>query len=143
MRLEEVKRGLWGYQRDAVFRYIAGQEEAFGQKLAEKDAQMMRAGQQAQARIRDLEEENRALKEEMRQLRGQQDQIARAILDARASAEALRAETVAQEAAARAEMRRADSVVRRAPRPSRRAMQADTPGTMQAVKGTIRLKGRL
>ena len=49
MRLEEVKRGLWGYQRDAVFRYIAGQEEAFGQKLAEKDAQMMRAGQQAQA----------------------------------------------------------------------------------------------
>ena len=107
MRLEEVKRGLWGYQRDAVFRYIAGQEEAFGQKLAEKDAQMMRAGQQAQARIRDLEEENRALKEEMRQLRGQQDQIARAILDARASAEALWAETVAQEAAARAEMRRA------------------------------------
>ena len=54
----------------------------------------MRAGQQAQARIRDLEEENRALKEEVRQLRGQQDQIARAILDARASAEALRAETV-------------------------------------------------
>ena len=65
MRLEEVKRGLWGYQRDAVFRYIAGQEEAFGQKLAEKDAQMMRAGQQAQARIRDLEEENQDLQEDI------------------------------------------------------------------------------
>ena len=45
--------------------------------------------------------------------------------------------------AMRAEMRMADSVVRWAPRPSRRAMQADTPGTMQAVRGTMRLKGRL
>jgi len=45
--------------------------------------------------------------------------------------------------AMRAAMRMADSVMRWAPRPSRRARQAEMPGTMQAVRGIIRLKGRL
>ena len=45
--------------------------------------------------------------------------------------------------AMRAEMRMADSVTRWAPSRSRRAMQAETAGTMQAVRGTMRLKGRL
>ena len=26
MRLEELKKGLWGYRKDAVFQYIAQQE---------------------------------------------------------------------------------------------------------------------
>ena len=37
MRLEELKRGLWGYKKDAVFQYITEQEEAFSQKLMEKE----------------------------------------------------------------------------------------------------------
>lgn len=45
--------------------------------------------------------------------------------------------------AMRAEMRMADSVTRWAPSRSRRARHAEMPGTIQAVKGTIRLKGRL
>ena len=93
MRLEELKKSFWGYQKDTVFRYITQQEEAFTQKLAEKDALRERMDQQAQSRIRELEEENRAMKEELGRLREQQDQISRAILDARASAEALKAES--------------------------------------------------
>lgn len=65
MRLEELKKGFWGYQKDAVFQYITQQEEAFTQKMTEKDALLERTDRQAQARIQELEQENRALKEEL------------------------------------------------------------------------------
>ena len=39
MRLEELKKGFWGYRKDAVFQYITEQEESFSQKLMEKEAQ--------------------------------------------------------------------------------------------------------
>lgn len=107
MRLEELKKGFWGYQKDAVFQYITQQEEAFTQKMTEKDALLERTDRQAQARIQELEQENRALKEELSRLREQQDQISQAILDARASAEALKAETRAQEESAREKIRQA------------------------------------
>ena len=107
MRLEELKKSFWGYQKYAVFQYITQQEEAFTQKLAEKDALLERTDRQAQDRIQELEQENRALKRELEGLRKQQDQISRAILDARASAEELKAESRAQEEAAREEVRRA------------------------------------
>ena len=51
MRLEELKKSFWGYQKDTVFRYITQQEEAFTQRLAEKDALRERMDQQAQSRI--------------------------------------------------------------------------------------------
>ena len=107
MRLEELKKSFWGYQKDAVFQYITQQEEAFTQKLAEKDALLERTDRQAQDRIQELEQENGVLKRELEGLRKQQDQISRAILDARASAEELKAESRAQEEAAREEVRRA------------------------------------
>ena len=107
MKLEELKKGLWGYQKDAVFRYISEQEELFAQKLMEKDAQMEQSSRRFQARIQELEEENRQLKEELGRLREQQDRISQAILDARASAEALKRETQAQEEAAREAVRQA------------------------------------
>ena len=107
MRLEELKRGFWGYQKDAVFQYIIQQEGIFTQKLAEKDAQLERIDRQAQDHIRELEQENRELKEELSRLREQQDQISQAILDARASAEALKAETRAQEESAQEKIRQA------------------------------------
>lgn len=101
MRLEELKKGFWGYQKDMVFQFISQQEDAFAQKMAEKDAQLERANEQAQARIHELEQENHMLKEELERLRKQKDQISQAILDARASAETLKAESRAQEEAAR------------------------------------------
>ena len=70
MQLEKLKKGFWGYQKDAVFQYITQQEEIFTQKLAEKDAQIERTDRQAQDRIRELEQENHTLKEELSRLRG-------------------------------------------------------------------------
>ena len=107
MRLEELKKGLWGYRKDAVFQYITQQEEQFTQKMAEKDAQMEQTSQRDRSRIQELERENRALKEELTRLRGQQDQISQAILDARSSADALMAESRAREEEARETVRRA------------------------------------
>ena len=69
MRIEELKKGFWGFQKDGVFRFIAQQEEAFAQKLAEKDAQMERRSQQDQERIQRLEEENRRLQAELEHFR--------------------------------------------------------------------------
>ena len=46
MRLEELKKGFWGYRKDAVFQYIAQQEEQFTQKMADKDAQTEQRVQQ-------------------------------------------------------------------------------------------------
>ena len=107
MRLEELKKGLWGYRKDAVFQYIAQQEEQFTQKMTEKDAQMEQRSQQDRSHIQELEQENRTLKEELSRLRAQQDQISQAILDARSSAEALKAESRAQEETARETIRQA------------------------------------
>ena len=107
MRLEELKKGFWGYQKDAVFRYITEQAEAFSRSIKEKEALLERTDRQAQVRIQELEQENRSLKEEVERLREQQDHISQAILDARASAEALKAESRAQEEAARDTVRHA------------------------------------
>ena len=107
MRLEELKKGLWGYKKDAVFQYISQQEEQFTQKMSEKDAQLEQTSRQDRSRIQDLEQENRALKEELTRLRAQQDQISQAILDARSSAETLKAESRAQEEKARETVRQA------------------------------------
>ena len=82
MRLEELKKGLWGYKKDEVIQYLSQQEELFAQKMAEKDAQLEQMNRQAQSRIQALEQ------------------------DARSSAERLKAESRAQEEAARETVRR-------------------------------------
>ena len=106
MRLEELNQGLWGCKKDAVFQYISQLEDAFSQKMTERDAQVERIIQQDQARIRDLEQENRMLKEDLARLKDRKEQISQAILDARSSAEELRAESLAQEEAARETIRK-------------------------------------
>ncbi len=107
MRFEELKKGFWGYQKESVLRYIAAQEESFSQRLLEKDDHAKQAVLQSQARIQELEQEVRELREELAQLRRHQDQIPNALLDARASAQALRDQANAQEQIARENLRRA------------------------------------
>ena len=106
MRLEELKKGFWGYRKEPVFQYLTQIEDACARKLREREEQMEALRRQSQERIQALEEENRALREELEKLRAQQDHISQAILDARASAERLRAESQAQEEAARERVRR-------------------------------------
>ena len=105
MRLEELRKGLWGYRRDDVFKFITEMEDEAAKKLAEQGEAASEAENRAIRRAQELEKENRALRSEVDRLRAQQEQISMAILDARASAEALKAETRAQEEAARAAVR--------------------------------------
>lgn len=105
MRLEELRKGLWGYRRDDVFKFITEMEDEAAKKLAEQGEAASEAENRAVRRAQELEKENRALRSEVDRLRAQQEQISMAILDARASAEALKAETRAQEEAARAAVR--------------------------------------
>ena len=89
MRLEDLKKGFWGYQKEAVLQYIAAQEEACSLRLLEKDEQATQASLKAQARIQELEAEVQRLRQELGELRRMRDQIPQVMLDARASAQAL------------------------------------------------------
>ena len=106
MRLEEIKKGFWGYKKDDVFQYITELEDNLSEKIREKDARAEQADKQAQKRIQTLEDENRALKSELEKLRTQQDQISMAILDARASADAMKEVSRSMEEAARGEVKK-------------------------------------
>ena len=103
MRLEELKKGFWGYKKECVFQYITDLDESCNQKLRERDDRAAQVEQRAQARIQALEQENSALRDG---LRNQRDEISAAILEARASAETMKAETRAREEAARDAIRR-------------------------------------
>ena len=107
MKLEEMKQGLWGGTKGSCVLIYCHPGRGVFPEAAGKDAQMERMDQQAQTRIQELEEENSRLREEVSRIRGQYDQISTAILDARASAEALKAETQVQEEAARQTLRQA------------------------------------
>ena len=84
MRLEDLKKGFWGYQKEAVLQYIAAQEEACSLRLLEKDEQATQASLKAQARIQELEAEVQRLRQELGELRRMRDQIPQVMLDAQA-----------------------------------------------------------
>lgn len=47
MRLDEIKRGFWGYKKDSVYQYVALMEEDFSAKLLKKDEQLKEAVERA------------------------------------------------------------------------------------------------
>ena len=56
MRLEELKKGFWGYRKEPVFQYLTQIEDACAQKLREREEQMEALRRQSQERIQALEE---------------------------------------------------------------------------------------
>lgn len=105
MQLDEMKKGLWGYQKASVFQYVAAREEEFSRRLLEKDQQAEQAARQYQERIQALEQEGRELRAELEELRRRQSMISDALLDAQAFSERMKAETQAQEQSARERLR--------------------------------------
>ena len=69
MRIEELKKGLWGYKKESIFQYIAEQEETFSKKLLEKNTQLEQLSQQYQTRIEELEAVLRQSQAELSALR--------------------------------------------------------------------------
>ena len=97
MKLEELKTGLFGYQKNSVYRLVTSMEEIFSAKLMEKDAQNAKAMEEAQAKIATLEEELRTLRSEYLTQCNQQSLISNTLIEAQAYAQKLRNETQQQE----------------------------------------------
>ena len=104
MRLDELKKGLWGYKKEDVYRYIVGMEEESSRKLAEKDAKLTekdtRMAQQetrAQSRIEELERLVETLQEENASLKANQSAVFATLLEAQRHAERLREESIRRE----------------------------------------------
>ena len=97
MRLDELKKGLWGYKKEGVYRYIMNLEEESSQKLAEKDEKMAQQEAQAQSRIGELERTVEALREENTSLKANQSAVFATLLEAQRYAERLREESARRE----------------------------------------------
>ncbi len=100
MKTEALKTGLWGYKKFSVYQYITALEEEFSAKLLEKDQENHTALEQAQLRIRQLEQELAELHRQHDALRDEHLLISNTLLDAQRYAETLRAQTQEQEQAA-------------------------------------------
>ena len=112
MRLDELKKGLWGYKKEDVYRYIVGMEEESSRKLAEKDAKLTekdtRMAQQetrAQSRIEELERLVETLQEENASLKANQSAVFATLLEAQRHAERLREESIRREQKSQEELK--------------------------------------
>lgn len=121
MQLDEIKKGLFGYQKDGVLQYLAEKEEELSKQLLEKDAQSEQALQQAQkriselertsadnwAKVRRLEQEIQSLQGELENLRQQEAMVADTLIDAQTYAQQIRENSQAQEAQVQERLRAA------------------------------------
>ncbi len=107
MKLENLKKGLFGYQKASVYVCIAAIEEEFSNKLMEKEAQAKKEGEQYQIRIQQLEKELRNVRQECEKLKNEQMIISNTLLDAKRYAETLKKETEEKERTARQQLEEA------------------------------------
>lgn len=89
MRLDEIKKGFWGYNKEEVCRYIA-QLEAKAQ--AKKEEELRRQEEASSKRVAELEEALRAVREENEVLRREQASIADTLIQAQKYAQQIRDE---------------------------------------------------
>lgn len=92
MNLDQLKTGLWGYKKSSVYAYITNLEEEFFAKLSEKDSQQKKSEEQYQARIADLEQELRSVREQLAQQQSEKMEIASTLVAATQYGETLRKE---------------------------------------------------
>lgn len=89
MRLDEIKKGFWGYKKESVCRYIA---ELEAEALAKKNDEIRQIEEVASRRIAELEESLRAAREENEAMRAEQACIADALIQAQKYAQQIRDE---------------------------------------------------
>lgn len=90
MKLDQLKKGLFGYKKSSVYECVAAMEEEFFEKLSAKDAASRSSEEQYQKRIADLEEALRQVREELERRKNEQMEIAATLMEATRYAEALR-----------------------------------------------------
>ena len=57
MKLDQLKKGFWGYKKASVYEYITMMEEEFSEKLAEKVTEQKTQEEQYRTQIAALEKE--------------------------------------------------------------------------------------
>ena len=65
MKLDQLKKGFWGYQKASVYEYITMMEEEFSEKLAEKVTEQKNQEEQYRTQIAALEEELSRVRKEL------------------------------------------------------------------------------
>lgn len=93
MRMDELKRGLWGYKKNSVYHYIVSVEEKASARLAEKDARLEKIEEDAKRQVSELEATIKALREENASLRENQAAVFSTMLEAQKYANQLRADS--------------------------------------------------
>lgn len=104
MRMDELKRGLWGYRKDSVYHYVVSLEEKASQRLAEKEARIEKLTAEYKQQLTELESESKrqlaeleatlkALREENAALRENQAAVFTTMLEAQKYADQLRTES--------------------------------------------------
>ncbi len=107
MRMDELKRGFWGYKKDSVYHYIVLLEEKASKQAAEKDARMVKLEAESQRLIAKLESEHKnqvaeleallaALREENLALRDNQELVFSTMLEAQKYADQLKTDSSRQ-----------------------------------------------
>jgi len=104
MRMDELKRGFWGYTRDSVYRYIVLLEEEASKRAAEKDARLDKQEAESRQQIAGLEAMIAALREENRTLRDNQELVFSTMLEAQKYADQLKADSLRQARQAQEEL---------------------------------------
>lgn len=103
MRMDELKRGLWGYKKDSVYRYIVSVEEKASERVAEKEARLEKQEEQSKQQIAKLEADLKALREENAALRENQALAFSTLMEAQKYAGQLREDSLCREQQAREE----------------------------------------
>ena len=93
MRMDELKRGLWGYRKDSVYHYVVSLEEKASQRLAEKEARIEKLTAEYKQQLTELEATLKALREENAALRENQAAVFTTMLEAQKYADQLRTES--------------------------------------------------
>lgn len=108
MRMDELKRGLWGYKKDSVYHYIVSLEEKASERVAEKEAKLEQLQAEMKRQREDLEAHNKrqladleatvkALQVENAALREHQSAVFSTMLEAQKYATQLKADSTRQQ----------------------------------------------
>ncbi len=81
MKLDQLKKGFWGYKKASVYEYINMMEEEFSEKLAGKVTEQ-REEEEYRTQITSLEEELSRVRKELEEQKKEQMNVAAALMEA-------------------------------------------------------------
>lgn len=104
MQLKELKKSLWGYDKESVYQYIAALEAEITERFAEKNNRTEQELADARVQISGLEKALKAMQEENRELKEKQSSVAKVLEETQEYARQMKAETDRREKDARGEI---------------------------------------